>query len=199
MSVLFIALKAKGSVPSRSDVKQKKPWNVLCTVANVLFLGLLGDLANSRAVCTNIMYCPLVFRVDWQGCNMVWSGEPVFSLSISETCLCHCAFVLWFLFCFFFLKHYQMLLQLQTYCVAEQCVFSACRCSRQNFIHDLFTGCCRVSGFRMVSWIPKKETRLGNYFLSWYTSQEHRPAPQSHPSDFKPMSLRSWKQPIVSR
>lgn len=110
---------------------------------------------------------------------------------------CFCAVV--FALFFFFLKHYQMLLQLQTYCVAEQCVFSACRCSRQNFIHDLFTGCCRVSGFRMVSWIPKKETRLGNYFLSWYTSQEHRPAPQSHPSDFKPMSLRSWKQPIVSR
>lgn len=149
MSVPFIALKAKGSISSRSDVKQKKLWNVLCAVANVLFLGLLDDLVNSRAICVNLMYCPLVFRAGWQDCNMAWSGQPVFSLSISETWFvppCFCAVV----FGFFFLKYYQMLLQLQAYGVAEQCVFSACRRSRQNFLHDLFIGCCRVSGFRTL-------------------------------------------------
>lgn len=126
-------------------------------------------------------------------------GPAFFSLfQYQKPGLCHHAFVLWFLFCFF-LNHYQMLRQLQTYCVAELCVFSACRHSRQNSIHDLLIGCYRVSGFRMVSWTPKKEAGLSNYFLSWCNSQGHRPATQSHPSAFKPMSLRAWKPPIVSR
>lgn len=67
----MLLLRLKGFFLSRSDVKQKKQWNVLCAVASVLFLGLLGDLVNSRAVCMSVMYCPLVFRAGfWHGYDM---------------------------------------------------------------------------------------------------------------------------------
>lgn len=84
----FITLKAKGSVPWRSNVKQKKQWNVLCAVANAIFLSLLGNLANSggHKYEPNVLSTSLSGWLTWL--NTVAHGAvgpALFFLSISET------------------------------------------------------------------------------------------------------------------